>query len=265
MQIRPGHILDGARVQAAVIGAIILRELHTRFGRHHLGYLWVFIEPMILGGALAILHSVKGVSLPGNLSPAAFYIVGYTPYYLFRAIINRAPYGIRGNAALFYHRQVTYFDVMLARNALDTATVIIAIFLMIALLASFNEQQWPTDPVKIAVGVLYIGLFSHGVALLIVSATVWGAETIERLVHPFTYLMIPFTGAFIMIWWLPTELQWWFLWIPTIHMFELVREGQFGPVVPYHYDLIYMTTSTVLVNLLGMLALRSVRGKLIEV
>ncbi|MCX7932716.1 MAG: ABC transporter permease [Rhodovarius sp.] len=264
MQVRPGSIIDGARVQAQVVGALILRELHTRFGRHHLGYLWVFIEPMILAGALATLHSVKDMAMPGGLDPAAFYIVGYTPYYLFRAIINRAPSGARANAPLFYHRQVTYHDVMLARNILDIFSVMLAVFIMIAGLASLNDKHWPQDPFKIAVGILYIGALCHGFSLLLLAGTKYGHDTVERLVHPFTYLMIPFTGAFIMAWWLPTSLREWYLLIPTVHMFELIREGQFGSAVPHHYDLVYMTSSVVIMNLLGLMALNAVRGQLTE-
>jgi capsular polysaccharide transport system permease protein len=91
---------------------------------------------------------------------------------------------------------------------------------------------------------------------------VWGHENVERVVHPFTYLMIPFTGAFFMVWWLPTEMQYYALLNPSVHMFEIIRDGQFGPGVPYHWDLGYMVACTVVLNLLGMLALRAVKGRL---
>ena len=32
--------------QFRVIGALILRELHTRYGRENIGYLWMIGEPM---------------------------------------------------------------------------------------------------------------------------------------------------------------------------------------------------------------------------
>jgi capsular polysaccharide transport system permease protein len=255
------QIVEGGRVQSRVLTAIMLRELHTRFGRHHLGYLWVFLEPMILGGSIALLHYVSGHDLPGGMDVAAFYIVGYTPYYLFRAILNRASTTVMANLPLFYHRQVSYTDVMLARHVLDCATVTIAIFIMIGVLTVLGGE-FPHDPLKIVVGVAIMAAFCHGFAMLILAATIWGAENVERLVHPFTYLMIPFTGAFIMVWWLPTELQAYALLNPTIHMFEFIRDGQFGPVVPYHWDLGYMLAATAVVNVLGMLAMRAVRGRL---
>lgn len=252
---------EGASVQLRVLGAIILRELHTRFGRHHLGYLWVFIEPMILGGCIALMHYATGHSLPGGLDIAAFYIVGYTPYYLFRAILNRAASTVIANQPLFYHRQITYLDVMMARHFLDAATVAIAVFIMIAFLAMMGGAL-PHDPLKIVVGIAIMAAFCHGLGMLLLAATVWGAENVERVVHPFTYLMIPFTGAFFMVWWLPLEAQSIALLNPTIHMFEIIRDGQFGPVVPYHWDLGYMLIWTAILNVLGMLAMRAVKGRL---
>ena len=40
--------LAALRVQSNVVGALILRELHTRFGRENIGYLWIFAEPLLL-------------------------------------------------------------------------------------------------------------------------------------------------------------------------------------------------------------------------
>jgi ABC-type polysaccharide/polyol phosphate export permease len=30
-----------------VLGALLIRELLTRYGRHNIGFLWLFVEPMI--------------------------------------------------------------------------------------------------------------------------------------------------------------------------------------------------------------------------
>jgi ABC-2 type transport system permease protein/capsular polysaccharide transport system permease protein len=34
-------------IQRRVIGALLMREVITRFGRHNIGFLWLFVEPMI--------------------------------------------------------------------------------------------------------------------------------------------------------------------------------------------------------------------------
>jgi capsular polysaccharide transport system permease protein len=49
-------IRRGARMQQRVIGALIVREMHTRFGRHYLGYAWLFFEPLLLGTCIGLMH-----------------------------------------------------------------------------------------------------------------------------------------------------------------------------------------------------------------
>lgn len=48
-----GAVLHGLRVQLRVVGALTLRERGTRFGRDNLGYVWLFLEPALLGGPSA--------------------------------------------------------------------------------------------------------------------------------------------------------------------------------------------------------------------
>jgi ABC-type polysaccharide/polyol phosphate export permease len=107
-----------------------------------------------------------------------------------------------------------------------------------------------------------MGLLVHGGAMLICASTVLGAHNVDRVVHPFTYLIIPFSGAFFMVWWLPKQAQEWLLLMPTAHVYEFMREAAFGPVVPYHYDLTYLGTCILVVNVAGLLALRAARRHL---
>jgi capsular polysaccharide transport system permease protein len=85
------------------------------------------------------------------------------------------------------------------------------------------------------------------------------SELFDRMVHLFVYLSMPIVGAFFMVFWLPTEAQKAALWVPTVHIFELVRHGQFGTIVPTHYDLVYVIGWITMLNLLGMAGLRQAR------
>ena len=248
---RPG-LAEGLRVQLRVIGALTLRELGTRFGRDNLGYLWLFLEPALLGGALGLAHSVSGQAMPGGLNPMTFWVIGYIPFYLLRGVLNRAPTAIVANQSLLYHRQVTLLDILAARNLLEggaTFGAMVAFLLFFGLLAG----DWPQEPAKLVLGmVLMLGL-AHGLALLIATGSVY-TELFDRVIHLFTYLALPLTGAFFMVFWLPTDLQRAVLWIPTVHLFELVRDGQ--------YSLPYVLGWVAALNLLGMAGLRRARRDL---
>jgi capsular polysaccharide transport system permease protein len=265
---RHQHIIEepslgrAARIQLRVIGALVMREVQTRYGRKNLGAVWLFLEPMILGGCIGSFHLMTGHSVPGDLEVFAFYVIGYTPYYLFRAILNRAAIALEENHALLYHSRVTLLDIMIARHILEGAAVTLAVAVFLVVIATVTGN-WPYDPVQIAAGIMLMTVMCHGFALIILAATRWGGpHQIERFVHPFTYLTIPLTGAFFMIWWFPSEYHWALSIFPTVHIFEFIREGQFGPQVPYHYDMTYALSVTVLLNVFGMLALRGARRHL---
>jgi len=241
------RLLHGLRVQLRVIGALTLRELGTRFGRDNLGYVWLFLEPALLGGVLGIGHSLSGHAMPGALNPMTFWVIGYIPFYLLRGVLNRAPSAIESNQSLLYHRHITLLDLLAARNLLEggaTLGALVGFLLFFGLVAG----DWPRDPAKLALGMVLMLALVHGLAMLIATGSV--------------YTALPLTGAFFMVFWLPTDLQRAVLWIPTVHLFELVRDGQYGTAVPTSYDLGYVLAWIAGLNILGMAGLRRARRDL---
>ncbi|MBL6453866.1 ABC transporter permease [Belnapia sp. T6] len=247
--------------QMRVIGALTLRELGTRFGRDNLGYLWLFVEPALLGGTIGAVHYFTGHGLPGGLNPFEFWVGGYVPFYLFRGVVNRAPSAVPANQSLLYHRHITLLDIMIARDVLEGAAVLGA---MIAFLAIFGIVfgDWPDDPFKMLIGMMLMLLIAHGVAMLIATGAVY-TEIFDRVTHLVTYLTLPITGAFWMVFWLPSEAQQAALWVPTVHLFEMIRDGHFGKVVPTTYDVNYAIYWAAGLNLLGMAGLRRARLDLV--
>ncbi len=255
-----GAALLGLQVQLRVVGALTLRELGTRFGRDNLGYIWLFIEPALLGGALGVLHKLSGHAMPGGVDPATFWVIGYIPYYLLRGVINRGPSAIAANQSLLYHRHVTLLDILLARDLLEGAATMGALFGFV-LFFGLVAGEWPSDPAKIVLGMVLMLAFAHGVAMLLAVGSVY-TELFDRITHLVTYLALPITGAFFMVFWLPTDWQRAALWVPTVHVFELVRDGQYGTRVPTTYDLPYLIGWVAALNLLGMAGLRRARRDL---
>jgi capsular polysaccharide transport system permease protein len=249
------------RVQRHVVGALLLRELSSRFGRENFGFVWLFLEPALLGGSVGLVHLLSGRGLPGGIDVMSFWVLGYIPYFLFRAVVNRAPVAIVSNQSLLYHRRITILDIMLARNLLEGAAVFGAM-LVFTLLIGSATGVWPVQPAKLLLGMaLMLGL-AHGLALLIAAGSVY-TDVFDRMTHMVTYLSLPVLGAFYMVFWLPTEWQAAALWIPTVHCFELVRDGQFGTAVPTSYDLSYVLGCIAVLNLFGMAALRRARRDLV--
>lgn len=260
---REPSLLEAIRSRLRVMVALMIRELHTRFGRENLGYVWLFVEPAMLGVGVALWQwTVQGSSsMPGNLNKFSFFLVGYILFYLFRTLVSRSPNGLAANYQLMFHSRVTIEAVMWARTVLDSAAVAVCLLIFVVLIGiAFGD--WPTDPVQMIVGVALMGLLAHGIGLIFLSATAVSPGITDRLVHPFTYLSLPFSGMFFMAWWLPGSFQEVLLWFPLLHIMEFVREGQFGGRVPCTYDLPFVMAWIVSLNFIGLVALKAAKPHL---
>ena len=92
------------QTQGRVIYALIMRELHTRYGRDNIGYLWMILEPMMLASAVALLHVGGSTHYGTDIRPVPFAILGYGVFIIFRGIFTRAEGALESNQPLLYHR-----------------------------------------------------------------------------------------------------------------------------------------------------------------
>jgi capsular polysaccharide transport system permease protein len=67
---------------------------------------------------------------------------------------------------------------------------------------------------------------------------------------------------FFLVEWLPEWLQELAFYVPTVHLFELLRDGQFGSRFRAVYDLSYVAAWIMVTHLLGLAALRITRQRL---
>lgn len=247
-------------IQMRVTGAILMRELHTRYGRENVGYLWLIIEPLMLGSIISLMHSGQSAH-EGGISPVAITVVGYTIFIMFRGIVNRAEGTLHANLPLMYHKMVGVFDLAFARALLELAGTMMAFLILLSIIVGFGYATLPYRPLMLLAGITYIFFFSLGISLIIVGGT-HDNRLLERMVHPFTYFMIPLSGAFYQVVWVPQPYRTWLLYNPFPQMFELVRYGQFRVATLEYVNFTYITAWTLVLNFLGLLAVRSVKRRI---
>lgn len=256
-----GRTLRGIRSQLRVIYALFLREMQTRFGRGHLGFLWLFIEPVLLAFMIALMKvSFSLDSTHGTINPFVFALVCYLPFFAFRGIVGRAPGTLRTNMTLLYHPQIKLIDAVLARHALEMAAIITVMMLIAAGVAIYGDSP-PADIMLLIYGLVLLFLLANGLGLLAAAGSAW-SPLVERLIHPLTYLSLPLSGALTPMASFPPILRDLMLWNPQVHIHEMVREGFFGGEIQSYFDVGYVTLCVGIVNLLGLAALRAVRPKL---
>jgi len=265
MSTRPGMTL-GSRTafqqsldtQKRVVGALIMRELHTRYGRENVGYLWMFLEPAMLAGAVSFLHAATPGHYGTDILPVPFSLVGYGIFIIFRGIFGRAEGMLEANRPLLYHRMVTIFDMLTARALLDGAAFggTVAVLMFLACLMNFASP--PARPLWLIAGFLYMVWFSWACSMICCAGT-HENRLAGRLVHPMTYLFMPIAGGFYMMKWIPEPYRGWLGYLPTTHIFEMCRYGQFASLNNRYVDVLYLTEVCMVLSLIGLLSIKLVR------
>ena len=117
-------------IQRRVIGALLLREIITRYGRHNIGFMWLFAEPMMFTIGVTTVWSILDIGHASKVSIAAFALTGYSSLLLWRNTVNRCALAIAPNVSLLFHRNVRVLDIFLARIILEVAGATISIVVL---------------------------------------------------------------------------------------------------------------------------------------
>lgn len=254
--------IDGFDVQRHVIGALILRELHTRYGRDNIGYLWMLAEPILLAGTVAILHAgsegTGAMHGGGDLRPVPFALTGYCVFIIFRSIVARAETALESNKALLFHRMVTIFDILLSRALLEFLATVTALVILLSGAVLLDLAAPPARPLLLLAGILLFAWFSFALSMAICAATYFSHAT-AKIIHPAVYIAMPLSGAFFLLAWIPEPYRSWIAWSPSVQIFEMVHMGQFASIEEAQFNPIYIVGWCLACTLIGLTALRVLR------
>jgi capsular polysaccharide transport system permease protein len=255
-----GHtpLSDSLAIQRRVVGALMMREILTRYGRHNIGFMWLFLEPMLftlgITGLWAATKAVHGSTLP----IVAFAVTCYSSVLMWRNCASRCASAVGPNESLMFHRNVRVFDLFAARILLEIGGATMSLTVLSALFIALGWMAMPHDVLTMLYGWLMLAAF--GVAMgLFVGGLAAQSELVDRLWHTVTYVLFPLSGAGSMVDWLPRAAQDFVLWLPMVHGVEMLRHGYYGPLVRTHENPAYMLTATAMMALVGLLLVKLVR------
>lgn len=243
-------LLRSLNIQLRVIGALLMREVLTRYGRHNIGFMWMFVEPMLFTLGVTALWTFAKMHHSSSIPIVAFAITGYSSVLLWRNMPSRCVGAVEPNLALMYHRNVKIFDIFAARLLLEAAGATTSFISLSVFFISIGWMNPPQDMLKILLGWGMTTWFGFALALLL-GCLSERSEIVEKLWHPAAYLLFPLSGAAFMVDVLPPTAQKIILILPMVHGVEMVRDGYFGSLVRTHYDLTYMTLVCLVITLLA--------------
>lgn len=250
-------------VQRRVIGALVLRDMRTRFGRTFFGYL------IIVGWPLTHLLGIMGVYLlsrrvaPIGASVPIFLATGVLPYILCLYPARMTMMCLVQNQPLMQFPIVKATDVILARSILEILTACWVTAIFAAALFIFGVDITPIhyqDAIQAILATIYFGF-----AVGFFSAVVY------RMVRAYMVILIGLmigmyvtAGVFFIPTNLPEELQNYLWYNPLLHCVEWLRSAYFEG---YGYGMLnreYLLSVSTMFLVMGLLLERAARGRLLH-
>jgi capsular polysaccharide transport system permease protein len=248
----------GARVQWRVVRALVIRDMMVRYGRDNIGFLWVVLEPMILTIGVTALWSAVKSPFENGVHVISLVLSGYMPLTLWRHTSGAGVFILRRSNQILYHRRLTVWDVVLARMVTEVLGVSLAFFVVYGALFLAGVVEAAADPALMLVGWFLLAGLGVGMGLVFAGLTEY-VEATERIVQPFQYMIIPLSGTFFLIDWLPKRAQDLIWYNPLVHCYEAFRAGFFGESLTTHFDVWYPAVWIVLLWAVGFKLLDAAR------
>ena len=252
------------QIQKAVLYALLIRELKTRFGQYRLGIVWALLESLMPMMVFMMLYYFRGKSMIGGLALPVFLATGLALFFYFQKVINQCMGAVPANRNLFIYRQVRVFDTFLCRFLLETVITFIVLVVLITGTWWLGYSVTVVNSLKFSGVFALLSLFSFGCGLVFaVFKTLYPeiGKFIPTLLRPLFFI----SGTFFSINDIPPSVQPLLLWNPLLHAFELLRSC-FSP----HYNTAlvsmgYLMACTLVVMTLGMLVYRANWRKMLTV
>ena len=242
-------------IQKRVIGALLMREIITRYGRNNIGFLWLFVEPLLMTGLIVILWGGLRFDQYSSLNIIAFMATGYPLMMMWRNASNRTIGAVSANLSLLYHRNVRVLDTLLSRMILEIAGATIAQITLMTVLVLVGVIPMPQDLFYMLLAWSLMAMFAIGLGLII-SAIAQSFEVFGRIWGTLSFLMMPLSGAFFFVHSMPTTIQSYLLKVPMIHGSEMFRHGYFGDTVITYEDPSFLLVTNLVLLLIGLVSVQ---------
>lgn len=248
-------------IQRRVVGALLMREVLTRYGRHNIGFLWMFAEPMMFTLGITTMWTALKATHGSNLPIVPFAVTGYSTVLLWRNMSNRCCHTVEPNLTLLFHRNVRVLDLFAARILLEIAGSTMSFVFISIVFITIGWMAPPSNVMMMLKGWILLAYFSAALSLLVGSLS-GDSETFQRIWHTIAYFLFPISGAVFMVDWLPEAAQPYALLVPMVNAVEMVRDGYFGGAVKAHYSASYLLSVSSVMLLLGLFVARNLARKL---
>lgn len=254
-------LLNAGKVQLRCISALMVRDMMMRYGRENIGFLWIVLEPILLTVGVMVIWSFIKSGDEHGIGLLSIVMTGYLPLTLWRHISQAGVHAFRRSRGLLFHRHISLVDSLLSRLLLEFVGTSGALFMVYGVLALAGAVEPLKDPALALLGWVSMGVLATGVAICFAVLTEY-SEVAERFIQPLQYIILPISGAFFMVAWLPKSAGEIALYNPMVHCYEMFRAGFIGDQLRTYFTPWYPLVSGTFLFFIGLHYLERVRDRL---
>lgn len=153
-------------INAAAIGAILLRDIKLRAGPYYTGFLMILLMPLAHILVVLIAFRIFGRLAPQGTDQVVYFGLSVSPFVIYAYLSRQIVTSLAENRPLLYFNRVKIFDILLARGILEATNSVVVFFILVCLLAvystDFSPRDWPGMVFAVAATIYFS--FSWGVA-----------------------------------------------------------------------------------------------------
>lgn len=239
-------------MHARVVGAVIMRDLQTRFGTGYLGFLLGLIMPL---GHLTIAIGVTtllGRPAPLGTDTPVFLMTGVLPFVLWLYGHRQIMLTLLQNRPLLYFPGVDVFDLLAARMIIEVVSGTLVVVIVLTTLAVLGHDLGVGDWPGFLYNLIRAWLLGVGTGLIFGGlATLWSATIIVgNIIGPLLWVT---SGVLFLPDGLPDRLRDIVSYNPLCQIVDGVRASYFSEYTSSFYDPQILNIMLLLLVAAGML------------
>ncbi len=248
-------------IQAGVTGALVLREIKTRFGRTGAGWIWLLFEPLVQCLVYVALYEfIRTRTSPlRGVDVAEFMLSGIIPWLFYARTSVQVMHSIESNRALLVYPQVTPLDIALARTILEALIMYVVIGFFLAVKWFVAGDAEVGDLLGVLTASACLCAMGLGIGLIVMSLD----HYIPGLMLVFTYVnrLLYFTsGVFFTISAVPADYRSYVDWNPLLQAVEWARAAYFGNMATDLLNFNLLAFAVPMLVALGIVSERATRA-----
>lgn len=239
---------------ARTVGALVLREMATTYGRSPGGYIWAVLEPVAGITLLSIIFSAAFRSPPLGTSFPLFYASGFLPFAYYLSLSSKLSASIKFSKSLLSYPSVTYFDAILARFLLTSLTQIMVFVLVMWGIIVFEDLRPILEPLHIINALCMAAALGLGIGtlncFLMSMYPIWG-QAWNILNKPLFIL----SGILFLFDTFPEPYDKFLVFNPLVHVVGEMRRGFFTNYQGSYIEPLYIYLGSFAAFAIGLLLL----------